>query len=142
MNSSEMLLQDPTITHQLFQLVTEMSEDEKRTLLKLLKRGALKDKCRRQHFRKVVHMPVRYTNRAGLSSGVIRDISLGGAFILSRRSLTLGKNLSVSFFPASFEKTVWFTGDAVRATPEGFGVRFATIDEIQKAAIISIASMQ
>ena len=142
MDSSEMLLQDPTITHQLFQLITEMSEDEKRSLLKLLKRGALKDKCRRQHFRKLVHVPVRYTNRAGLSSGVIRDISLGGAFILTRRACSLGQNPSVSFFPASFEKTVWLTGDVVRATPEGIGVRFRSINEIQKAAVISIASTQ
>jgi len=98
MNSSEMPLQDLTITHQLFQLIVEMSEDEKRSLLKLLKGGALKNKRRRQHFRKLVHMPVRYTNRAGLSSGVIRDISMGGAFILTRRGFSLGQNPSVSFF--------------------------------------------
>ena len=97
MDSLKMPLQDPTITHQLFQLITEMSEDEKRTLLKLLKGGALKGKCRRQHFRKPVHMPVRYTNKDGLSSGVIRDISLGGVFILSRGAFSLGQSLSVAF---------------------------------------------
>jgi len=37
MDSSEMPPQDPTMTHQLFQLITEMSADEKRTLLKILK---------------------------------------------------------------------------------------------------------
>ena len=42
MDSLKMPLQDPTLTHQLFQLITEMSEDEKRILLKLLKRGAVK----------------------------------------------------------------------------------------------------
>jgi Tfp pilus assembly protein PilZ len=137
-----MPLQDPTLTHQLFQLITEMSEDEKRILLKLLKRGALKGKCRRQHFRKPVHMPVRYTNKDGLSSGVIRDISLGGVFMLSRGAFSLGQSLSVAFSTANFEKTVWIAGDVMRVTPEGIGVRFRSMNEIQKTAVISIASMQ
>ena len=142
MDSLKMPLQDPTLTHQLFQLITEMSEDEKRILLKLLKRGALKGKCRRQHFRKPVHMPVRYTNKDGLSSGVIRDISLGGVFMLSRGAFSLGQSLSVSFSTANFEKTVWITGDVMRVTPQGIGVRFRSMKEIQKTAVISVASTQ
>ncbi len=110
--------------------------------MRFLNGATLKDKGQRKHVRKLVHTPVRYTNRAGLSSGVIRDISLGGAFIMPRGALTLGKNLSISFFPSNFEKTVWIKGDVVRVTPEGFGVRFTSIDEIQKAAVISIASTQ
>jgi len=137
-----MPLQDPTITHQLFQLITEMSEDEKRTLLKLLKGGALKGKCRRQHFRKPLHMPVRYTNKAGPSSGVIRDISLGGVFILSRGAFSLGQSLSVAFSPANFEKTVWIAGDVMRVTSEGIGVRFRSMNQMQKEAVIAVASMQ
>ena len=138
----KMPLQDPTITHQLFQLITEMSEDEKRILLRVLKRGALKGKCRRQHFRKPVHIPVRYTNQDGLSNGVIRDISLGGVFILSRKAFSPGQSLSVSFSPANFEKTVWIAGNVMRVTPEGVGVRFRLMDEIQKTAVMSIASRQ
>ncbi len=141
-DSSKMSLQDPTITHQLFQLITKMSEDGKWTLLKLLKRGALKGKCRRQHFRKPVHIPVRYTNQDGLSSGVIRDISLGGVFILSRKAFSLGQSLPLSFCPANVDKTVWIAGDVMRVTPEGIGVRFRSINEIQKTAVISVASTQ
>ena len=137
-----MPLQDPTITHQLFQLITEMSEDEKRTLLKVLKEGALKAGCRRQHFRKPVHMPVRYANKAGLSSGAIRDISLGGMFIMSRGAFSLGQRLSVALSPANFEKTIWVACDVTRVTAEGIGVRFRSMNEIQKAAVISIASPQ
>ena len=142
MDSSEMPLQDPTITHQLFQLITEMSENEKRNLLKLLKGGALKGKCRRQHFRKPLHMPVRYTNKGGPSSGVIRDISLGGVFIFSRGAFSLGQSFSVAFSPTDVEKTVWIAGDVMRITPEGIGVRFRSMNEIQKTAVISVASMQ
>ena len=140
MDSSKIPLQDPTITHQLFQLITEMSEDEKRALLHLLKGGALKGKCRRQHFRKPVRMPVRYTNKAGLSNGVIRDISLGGVFILSRGAFSRGQSLSISFSSANFEKTVWIAGDVMRVTPEGIGVKFRSMNQMQKTAVISAAS--
>jgi Tfp pilus assembly protein PilZ len=140
MDSSEMRLQDPTITHQLFQLITEMSEDEKRTLLRLLKGGGLKSRCRRQHFRKPLHVPVRYTNKAGLSSGVIRDISLGGVFILSGGTFSLGQSLSLAFSLANYKKTVWIAGVVMRVTPEGFGVKFRSMNHVQKTAIISAAS--
>jgi hypothetical protein len=45
MDNSEKSLQDPTVTHELFQLISKMSDDERRTLLKILKEGLLKDKC-------------------------------------------------------------------------------------------------
>jgi c-di-GMP-binding flagellar brake protein YcgR len=143
MDSSKMPLQDPTITHQLFQLITEMSEDEKRSLWELLKGGALKGKCRRQHFRKPLRIPVRCANKVGVSSGVTQDISLGGVFIiLSRGAFSLGRSLWVSFYPPSIEKTVWITADVMRITPEGIGVRFRSMKEIQKTAVISVASTQ
>jgi len=143
MNSSKMPLHDPTITHQLFQLITEMSEDEKHTLLELLKGGTLKGKSRRQHFRKPLHIPVRCTNKAGVSIGFTQDISLGGLFIILNRGVfSLGQILWVSFSPPSIEKTVWITADVMRITPEGIGVRFRSMDEVQKTAVISVASMQ
>lgn len=143
MNSLEIPLQDPTITHQLFQLITEMSEDEKHTLLELLRRGALKGKCRRQHFRKPLHIPVRCANKAGVSIGATQDISLGGVFIiLNRGAFSLGQTLWVSFYRPSIKKTVWITADVMRITPEGIGVKFRSMNRIQKTAVISVASTQ
>jgi Tfp pilus assembly protein PilZ len=140
MDPLQMPLQDPTITHQLFQLITEMSEDEKRTLLRFLKRGVLRGKCRRQHFRKPVHMPVRYTDKDGLSKGVVRDISLGGVFIFSQKAFSTGERLSISFFAADSDQAVWVDGDVMRVAPEGIGVRFRSMNEFQKIGIISFAS--
>jgi hypothetical protein len=142
MTSLEVPLQDPTITHQLFKLITEMSEDQKRILLKVLKKGGLKGKCRREHSRKPVQMPVRYTCKDGLSSGVILDISLGGTFISSRGTHSPGHRISMSFSSADFERTVWIRGDVMRVTPEGIGVRFLSMNEIQKTAVTAIASRQ
>ena len=140
MRSSKMPLQDPTITHQLFELIVEMSEDEKRTLLRFLKEGALKAGCRRQHFRKPLRMPVRYTNKAGLTSGFIQNISLGGMFILGRGAFSRGQSLSIAFSAPGVEKTIWIVGDVMRVTPEGIGVKFRSMSEIQKTAIASVAS--
>jgi hypothetical protein len=47
MDFEENNLQYPTVTHRLFQLISTMSDDERRTLLKLLENGLLKGKCRR-----------------------------------------------------------------------------------------------
>ena len=87
-------------------------------------------------------MPVRYANKAGLSSGVTRDISLGGVFILSREAFSTGQSLAIAFPPPGVEKTVWIVSDVVRTTPEGLGVRFRSMNQIQKAAVISIALTQ
>jgi len=140
MDSSKMPLQDPTITHELFQLITQMSEDEKYTLLKLLKRGALKGKCRRQHFRKPLHIPVRCANKAGVSIGVTRDISLGGVFIILNRGVFSRTDSMGLFYRPSIEETAWITADVMRIASEGIGVRFRPMNEIQKTAVISAAS--
>lgn len=142
MDSVRMPVQYQTITHQLFQAIKEMPEDEERSLLKLLNRGVLKGRCWRQHFRKPIHMPVRYTSKDGLSSGVVRDISLGGVFILSRDVVSLGERLAMFFSHANFDKTVWITGDVIRVTSEGIGVRFGSMNENQKRAFLCIAYTQ
>ena len=142
MDSSEMPLQDPTMTHQLFQLITEMSADEKRISLKILKGGSLKSRCRRQHLRKPVHMRVRYAGKDGISSGVIRDLSLGGMFILSRKAFSLGQGIQVAISHANLGSVVWMAGDVVRVTPEGIGLRFKSTTQIQKTAVLTIGSVQ
>ena len=141
-DSSEMPLQDPTMTHQLFQIITEMSADEKRMSLKILKGGSLKSRCRRQHLRKLVHLRVRYASKDGISSGVIRDISLGGMFILSRKAFSLGQGIQVAFSHADLGSVVWTAGDVTRVTPEGIGVKFRSMNRIQKTAVLTIGSLQ
>ena len=111
--------------------------------MRLLRGAALKDKGRRQHFRKLVHIPAHCANKAGVCSGVTQDISLGGVFIiLNRGTFSLGQILWVSLHPPRIEKTVWITADVMRITPEGIGVRFRSMNEIQKTAVISAASTQ
>jgi Tfp pilus assembly protein PilZ len=140
MDNSEKSLQDPTVTHELFQLISKMSDDERRTLLKLVKEGLLKEKCRRQHFRKALHVPIHYNTKGGTFQGFIQDISLGGLFILSRRTFSVGQRVEIPFFPLSIGETVWVAGDVVRVTEEGIGVKFRATNARQKTAIMSLAS--
>ena len=141
MDDSEKSLQDPTVTHELFQLISKMPDDERRTLLKLLKEGLLKGKCRRQHFRKALHVPIHYNTEGSTFRDFIQNISLGGLFILSKRTFSVGQRVEIPFFPLSIGETVWVAGDVVRVTEEGIGVKFTSTNARQKAAIMSLASI-
>jgi hypothetical protein len=140
MDNSEKSLQDPTVTHELFQLISKMSDDERRTLLKLLEEGLLKGKCRRLHIRKALHAPIHYTTKGGTFRDFIQNISLGGLFILTGRTFSVGQRVAIPFSPASIGTTVWVSGDVVRVREEGIAVNFRSINARQKTAIISFAS--
>ena len=83
-------------------------------------------------------MRVRYASKDGISSGVIRDISLGGMFILSRKDFSLGQGIQVAISHANLGSVVWMAGDVIRVTPEGIGLRFRSINQIQKTAVLTI----
>ena len=140
MDYSEQSLQDPTITYKLFQLLSRMSDDERRALLRLLREGLLKGKCRRHHFRKAFHVPIYYTTNGGTFRDFIQNISLGGVFILSQRTFSVGQSLAIAFTSPSIVKTVWITGDVVRVTADGIGVRFRSTNARQKTAVMSLVS--
>jgi hypothetical protein len=139
MDYSEQSLQDPTITHKLFQLISRMSDDERRALLRLLREGLLKGKCRRRHFRKALDVPVHYTTKGGTFRDSIQNISIGGLFILSRRHFFVGESLTIAVSSPSTDKTVWILGDVVRVTADGIGLRFRSTTASQRAAIMSLA---
>ena len=77
-------LQYSAVTHRLFQLITSMSDDERRTLLKHLENGLLKGKCHRGHFRKPLRLPVTFDIGKHAYRDFVKDISLGGVFIFTR----------------------------------------------------------
>jgi len=133
-------LLDPTVTHRLFQLVTKMSDDERRTLLDLLERGLLKGRCRRSHYRKRLRLPVAYAVHKNIHRNYTRDISLGGVFILTRVSFQAGEEIKIIFKSATTETLIKLLGTVARVTPEGIGVRFTAMDDDKKAAILALAS--
>lgn len=135
-----MSLQDPAITHQLFKLIAKMSDDERRTLLRLLEDGLLKGKCRRRHYRKHLRLPVHYATRGRTYSGYIQNISLGGVFIPTRFRFSLGQGVVLAFPPPNGNTYIKMVGEVVRLGPEGIGVKFKSLSQKEKTALLSLTS--
>ena len=133
-------LQYPTLTHRLFQLITSMSDDERRTLLKLLENGLLKGKCRRGFFRRSLRLPVVYAIGAHAYRNYIKDISLSGVFIFTRTAFEAGQQIRVFFRDKDNPSPVKMLGTVARATPEGIGVEFLSPNIDKITAILSLAS--
>ena len=140
MESRENSLQDPTLTHRLFQLIANMSEDERRTLLNLLEDGLLKGKCRRKYFRIERRLPVVYANQRHAYRNFIRDISLGGVFMLTSVPFRAGDDIRIVFNYDDQGNPIRLVGKVARVTPEGVGVRFISLSHDRRAAILSLVS--
>ena len=140
MDFKEKSLLDPTVTHRLFQLITKMSDDERRTLLDVLERGLLKGRCRRSYYRKRLRLPVAYSIQKNIHRNYTRDISLGGVFILTRDSFQAGEEIKIIFKSAGTETLIKLLGTVARVTSDGIGVRFTALNDEKKAAILALAS--
>jgi hypothetical protein len=133
-------LQDPTVTHRLFQLITGMSDDERRTLLKLLENGLLRGKCRRGYFRKSLRLPVTFAVGQRAHRNFIRDISLSGVFIVTGIPFQVGEQLRIVLRDKDNNNPVKILGRIARVTTEGIGVEFFALNNAKKTAILSLAS--
>jgi Tfp pilus assembly protein PilZ len=140
MDLEEKNLQDPTLTHRLFQLITSMSDDERRTLLKLLGKGLLKGRCRREHFRKPLRLSVTYAIGKHAHRDFIKDISLGGVFIFTRTPFQAGQQIRLIFGKKDSGNPVTILGKVARVTLEGIGVKFLSLNNDKKTAILTLAS--
>ena len=139
MDSVEDNLQDPTVTHRLFHLITGMSDDERRTLLKLLENGLLRGKCRRGYFRKDVRLPVTFAVGQRAHRTFTKDISLGGLFIPTAIPFQTGEQVRLVLRNKENNSPVKILGRIARVTTDGIGVEFFSLNSDKKAAILSIA---
>ena len=140
MDSIDKDLQDPTITHQLFQFIASMSDDERRALLMLLKKGFLKDKRRRKHSRKPLIAPLYYMVGGQTSRAFTKNISLGGAFIMTQGRLSKGQELLIILPEFEDDKPVKIHSVVSRITSVGVGVEFKAMSLEQKTALSAFAS--
>ena len=140
MESKEKSFQDPMVTHRLFELITSISDDERRTLLKLLEEGLLKGKCRRAYLRKKIYLPIAYANERDVYRNFTKDISFGGAFILTSVPFEVGEEIRILFKADDKDSAFRILGKIARVTPEGVGVRFLSTNNNRKAAILSLVS--
>jgi len=117
-----------------------MSDDERRTLLAHLENGLLKGKCRRGYFRKPLNLPVTYAIGENAYRDSTKDISLGGVFIFTRRYFQIGQQIRMVFRNKDNENPVKIFGKVTRVTTERIGVKFLSMNNDKKTAILTLAS--
>ena len=75
-------------------------------------------------FRKPFFMNVNYATCERSYNDFIKDISAGGLFIETRRPFSIGQDIVLTFPFREDRKHVKISGEIVRTTENGIGVRF------------------
>ena len=106
----------------LSQFLDKLSIDDQRVLSRLLNSWEKRDQRRQPR------MPCTIITQYSVSDqdykGVMRNISLDGAFIESRHELELNQRIAQSFFFPNFEIPIRSNSKIVWISPRGFGVQF------------------
>ena len=68
-------------------------------------------------------------------SGHISDISISGVFIESLNIPAVGDQISLTFLQAGFPKPFKLSGEVVRTSTKGFGVKFDKFNPAQNEMI-------
>jgi len=136
MTTFEIQSNESRITARLIELIKNMPEDEQRTLLKDLEEKPFEG--RRKHVRKPFLMAVDYSTQDHVYKDFIQDISTGGVFIQTHMPFTVGQEVSLTFPLPNYQKHIKVTGEVVRSTTQGVGVKFKMADQDQTAMITSL----
>ena len=106
----------------LSRFVNQLSIEEQQMLSALLE--DVQKKEQRQHPRTPCSIITEYIFDNQAYKGTIKDISLGGAFILSRQVFPVDRKISQSFFFPNFEIPIRSESKIIWANAKGFGVQF------------------
>jgi len=110
------------------QLIADMCrgdlETESKELEEMLSKG------RRRHYRKPFFMVVDYTTQGHAYRDFIQNISPGGVFIETPMSFRIGQELSLTFELPSCQHHIKISGEVVRTSPQGIGVKFKIAKEL------------
>ena len=68
--------------------------------------------------------PISYATRGIAYEDFLQDISAGGVFIETRAMFTVGQTLTLTFPMPGHQHFITVTGEVVRATGQGIGVKF------------------
>jgi len=136
MTTFEIEPNESRITARLIELIKSMPEDEQRTLLKDLEEKPFEG--RRKKVRKPFLMAVDYSTQDHVYKDFIQDISTGGVFIQTHMPFTVGQEVSLTFPLPNYQKHIKVTGEVVRSTTQGVGVKFKMADQDQTAMITSL----
>lgn len=94
-------------------------------------------KEKRKHVRKGLFIGVHYTASGRNYSDYIENISTGGAFIQTRGPFWVGEMVSLIFPLPSYRIPVHITGEVVRTSPQGIGLKFKLMAPMHAVKVLS-----
>jgi len=109
---------DPNLS----QFLDNLSIDDQRMLSKLLNSWEKRDQ--RRNPRIPCRIITEYVISEEAHKGIMRNISIDGAFIESRHELEVDQQITQSFFFPNFEIPIRSNSKIVWVASKGFGVRF------------------
>ena len=124
------------VTTQLSKLIVEMSEDQQIILLEQLEATPVahmpettvslegNDSSMRENPRKPCLINANYSIQNKDYKSYILDISIGGVFIETNETFTLGQEIVLNFSLPHYQKPFKLTGTISWGSPRGFGVKF------------------
>ncbi len=127
MASSLKPFDERSATRRMSELINNLSIDETRILARLLNDWQKKDQ--RRHPRTPCSIITEYMVHGQVHKDLIKNISLGGAFIESRNAIPLNLVISQSFFFPNFEIPIRSNSKIVWTAPNGFGVQFEILGD-------------
>ena len=126
----------PDVINRLLELITDMPDDARQDLLRELEEKAPKGS--RRHYRKPFFTIVDYGTQDRVYKDFIQNISAGGLFIETTQPFEKGQEVMLTFPMPDGRGHIKITGEVVRTTPEGIGVRFSSDEEGQQEEIQSL----
>ena len=86
-------------------------------------------------------MGVHYTTEGRRHSDFIENISIGGAFIQTRVPFPIGQMVSMVFPLPSYSIPINITGEVVRTSPQGIGLKFKLMRPMTAAPALDKLNM-
>ncbi|MBW2733592.1 MAG: PilZ domain-containing protein [Deltaproteobacteria bacterium] len=104
----------------------EADEAEKREFILAIAAGERRDAIKRRHPRLPVEVPVhwRLVNSAELLHAVVRDISIGGAQLITEESLAVDDEVVMELMAPGGAQPFSIAGRITNMTEGGYGLRF------------------
>lgn len=134
--AAEVQMAQERIASRLLELIEKMDKEQLASMLEAAEELFGKKKRIHQRVACLITADCVYQNRA--SNHFIKDISLGGVFIETSESFSEGEEIAMTLSFSHHSKPFKITGEIVRSTPNGIGVQFKTMSQIQQELIQNI----
>jgi len=112
-------------------LIAEMCRNAERSDLEALEDIVFAGK--RKHTRMPLRAVVDYAAHGQAYRDFIHNISAGGVFIETAMPISIGQELALTFELPSYNVPIKITGEVVRISPQGIGVRFKAAKQHREA---------